>query len=218
MIDLYTYRTSNGRKVSIMLEECGLAYAPHIVDITTGDQHLPGFLAINPNGRIPAIVDRDGPDGTPYALFESGAILMYLADKSGMLLPPPAETAARYSVIQWLMFQIGGVGPNFGQAFHFLHQAPDGAPADGIAYGSERYGAEVARLCRVMDTRLGETAFLGGAEYTIADIATFPWVALHRRFGIDLTALPRLLRWYESVGARPAVRRGMDVPTREQIE
>jgi GSH-dependent disulfide-bond oxidoreductase len=217
MIDLYSYRTSNGRKASIMLEEIGLPYKLHVVDITQGEQDAAEFRALNPNGRIPAIIDHDGPDGMPYGLFESGAILMYLADKTGRLLPPPEQMSARYRVIEWLMFQMGGIGPIFGQAFHFLHQTPDDAPEGAIAYGRERYGAEVLRLCRVMEARLGESRFLGGDDYSIADIACFPWVALHGWFGIDMAALPALKRWAETIGARPAVRRGMDVPTRDQI-
>ncbi len=218
LIDLYTYRTSNGRKASIMLEETGLDYELHVIDITRGGQDAAAFRAINPNGRIPAIIDRDGPGGQPYALFESGAILMYLADKTGLLLPLADQIGPRYRVIEWLMFQMGGVGPNFGQAFHFLHQTPDDAPEQAIAYGRARYGAEVARLCRVMDTRLGESRYLGGGDYSIADVACFPWVALHRWFGIELAALPYLKRWVGTVGARPAVRRGMDVPTRDQSQ
>lgn len=217
MIDLYTYRTSNGRKVSIMLEEIGLAYDPHVVDITRGEQDGEDFRALNPNGRIPAIIDQDGPDGEPYGLFESGAILMYLADKTGMLLPPADQTGPRYRVIEWLMFQMGGVGPNFGQAFHFLHQTPEDAPDAAIAYGKARYGAEVLRLCKVMDGRLGDSPYLGGNDYSIADIACFPWVALHRWFGIQLAALPHLKGWVETVGARPAVRRGMDIPSRDVL-
>lgn len=217
MIDLYSYRTSNGRKASIMLEEVGLLYELHVIDITRGEQDSAAFRAINPNGRIPAIIDRDGPGGKPFALFESGAILMYLADKTGRLLPPADQPAARYRVIEWLMFQMGGVGPIFGQAFHFLHQTPDDAYEDAISYGKARYGAEVLWLCRVMDKRLGESRFLGGDDFSIADIACFPWVALHRWFEIDLSALPHLNLWVETIGARPAVRCGMDVPTRDQI-
>jgi len=217
MIDLYTYRTSNGRKASIMLEEIGLPYELHVVDITRGEQDAKAFRAINPNGRIPAIIDRDGPGGEPFALFESGAILMYLADKTGRLLPPADQPTARYRVIEWLMFQMGGVGPIFGQAFHFLHQTPDDAPEDAIAYGKARYGAEVLRLCRVMEARLGESRFLGGDGYSIADIACFPWVALHRWFEIDLASLPNLAIWVETIGARSAVQRGMDIPSREQL-
>ena len=216
MIDLYTYRTSNGRKASIMLEECGLDYALHIVDITRGEQNAAAFRAINPNGRIPAIVDRDGPDGGPLTLFESGAILLYLAQKTKKFLPP--DEKARWRAIQWLMWQMGGVGPNFGQAFHFLHQYPEDAPKEAIAYGQARYNGEVARLSDVMDARLAEAAFLAGDDYTIADIATYPWIALHKWFGVDLARWPHLRRWYGEIGARPAVRRGMDVPTRDQME
>jgi GST-like protein len=218
MIDLYTYRTSNGRKVSIMLEECGLAYETHIVDITAGEQDAPAFRTINPNGRIPAIVDRDGPGGKPLALFESGAVLLYLGDKSGKFVPPVDDVRGRYVAIQWLMWQMGGVGPNFGQAFHFLHQHSEGAPADAIAYGRERYGGEVRRLCSVMDARLEGARYLAGDDYGIADIATFPWVALHTWFGLDLAETPALRRWYDEIRERPAVRRGMDVPTREGME
>jgi len=217
MIDLYTYRLSNGRKASIMLEEVELPYTLHMIDITRGEQDADAFRALNPNGRIPAIIDRDGPDGEPFELFESVAILMYLADKTGRLLPPPDQAAARYRVLEWLMFQMGGVGPIFGQAFHFLHQTPVDAPEGAVAYGRERYGTEVLRLCRVMEARLGESAYLGGDDYSIADIAFFPWVALHRWFGIQLAALPALRRWAETIGARPAVKRGMDAPSQEQI-
>lgn len=216
MIDLYTYRTSNGRKVSIMLAECGLDYDLHIVDITAGGQDTPAFRALNPNGRIPAIVDRDGPDGAPLTLFESGAILLYLARKTGMFLPEDEKD--RWVAIQWLMWQMGGVGPNFGQAFHFLHQHPEDAPDDAIAYSRARYGGEVRRLCDVMETRLAETAFLAGEDYSVADIATYPWIALHKWFGLDLAALPHLRQWYETIKARPAVRQGMDVPTRDRME
>lgn len=215
MIDLYTYRTSNGRKVSIMLAEGGLDYDLHIVDITAGEQDAPAFRAICPNGRIPAIVDRDGPDGAPLALFESGAILLYLAQKTGRFLP--AAEKDRWIAVQWLMWQMGGVGPNFGQAFHFLHQHPEDAPEDDIAYGRARYGGEVRRLCDVMNERLGQAAFLAGDDYSVADIATYPWIALHKWFGLDLAARPHLRRWYDEIKARPAVQRGMDVPTRDEM-
>ena len=216
MIDLYTYRTSNGRKASIMLEECGLDYTLHIVDITAGEQDMDAFRAICPNGRIPAIVDHDGPDGDALALFESGAILLYLAQKTGLFLPD--DERDRWIAVQWLMWQMGGVGPNFGQAFHFLHQHPDDAPAEAIDYGRKRYGGEVLRLCAVMDKQLAVNEFLAGKEYTVADIATYPWVALHKWFGVDLAAMPHLRRWYDTIKVRPAVARGMDVPTRDQME
>ena len=216
MIDLYTFRTSNGRKVSIMLEECGLEYGLHIVDITAGEQDAPAFRTICPNGRIPAIVDHDGPGGEPLALFESGAILLYLADKTGRFLP--ADPAGRWTATEWLMWQMGGIGPTFGQAFHFLHQHPKDAPDGAIAYGQKRYGGEVRRLCAVMDARLAESRFLAGDDYSVADIAAFPWIALHKWFDLDLAELPHLRRWYDTIKARPAVARGMDVPTRDQME
>ena len=199
-----------------MLAECGLDYALHIVDITASEQDAPAFRAINPNGRIPAIVDRDGPKGAPLALFESGAILLYLAQKTGLFLP--TDEKARWTAIQWLMWQMGGVGPNFGQAFHFLHQHPEDTPDAAIAYGRARYGGEVERLCNVIEARLAETTFLAGNYYSVSDIATYPWVALHKWLGLDLNNLPHLQRWYEEIKVRPAVQRGMDVPTREQMK
>ena len=211
VIDLYTYRTANGRKVSIMLEEVGLPYAVHVVDITAGAQHAPAFRAINPNGRIPAIVDRDGPGGRSFALFESGAILLYLAEKTGRLLP--REPAARWHAVQWLMVQMGEVGPMFGQAFHFRHQAPPDAPADAIAAGRARYDGAVARLCAVLDRALADRDYLAG-DYSVADVATFPWVALWRWLGIDFARHPHLGRWHDRIRARPAVARGLDVPPR----
>ena len=214
MIDLYTYRTSNGRKVSIMLEECGLPYTLRVVDITKGDQHAPEFLKISPNGRIPAIVDRDGPEGRPLALFESGAILLYLAEKTGRFLS--REPEARWQAMQWLMWQMGGVGPNFGQAFHFLHQFPEGTPDEALAYGRDRFVGEVRRLLGVMESRLRDVPWLGGADYGIADMATFPWVALHGWLGVALDDWPSVARWHGEIRERPAVRRGMDVPTRAE--
>lgn len=215
VIDLYTYRTANGRKASIMLEECGLAYRVHVIDITVGEQFAPEFRRINPNMRIPAIVDSDGPDGTPCRVFESGAILLYLAEKTGRLLGD--SRTSRLTAIQWMMFQIGGVGPMFGQDFHFRHQVPDDANPAAVAYGRKRYGDEVRRLCGVLDYRLREYPFLAGS-YTIADIASFPWVALHGRLGIELDAFVGLRRWYERLKARPAIRRGMDVPPKSTMK
>src|SRR5258708_21894640 len=168
MIDLYTWGTPNGRKVSIMLEETGLPYRVHKVDISKNEQFKPEFLALNPNSKIPAIVDQEGPGGKPLPLFESGAILIYLAEKTGKLLP--TDPAARYTVLQWLMFQMGGVGPMFGQVHHFLRAAPEPVP-----YAIERYGKETRRLYGVLDVQLGKAAYLAG-EYSIADIATYPWV------------------------------------------
>ena len=198
-----------------MLEECGLPYRTHIVDITSGDQHAPEFLKISANGRIPAISDPEGPAGKPLSLFESGAILLYLAEKTGMFLPDDAD---RYwSAVQWLMWQMGGVGPNFGQAFHFLYQHPADAENDDISYGREHYAREVSRLCMILNQQLSDKAYLAGGVYSVADIAIFPWIALHRRFRFDLGELPNLRSWYERIRDRPAVQRGMDTPTREEI-
>jgi GST-like protein len=204
MITLYTWGTPNGRKVSIMLEECALPYRVQTVDITRGEQAQPDFVAINPNSKIPAIVDPDGPDGQPITLFESGAILFYLAAKTGKFLP--AADRGKYEAVQWLMFQMGGVGPMFGQAHHFLRFAPEPVP-----YAIKRYSTETARLYGVLDKRLGDAEYLAG-EYTIADIATFPWVARHEWQQIDLADYPQVRRWYEAIAARPAVQRGMAVP------
>ncbi len=202
MIDLYTWSTPNGRKVSVMLEECGLPYRVHTVNIGTGEQFKPEFLAINPNNRIPAIVDPQGPEGKPLPLFESGAILIYLAEKAGKFYPQKNK----YIVLQWLMFQMGGVGPMFGQAHHFMR-----AKKDEIPYGSERYGTESKRLYGVLEKRLQQAAYLAD-EYSIADIATYPWVARHEWHRVDLAAFPAVKRWYDIIGARPAVVRGMAVP------
>ncbi len=205
MITLYTWSTPNGRKVSIMLEECGLPYVVQAIDITRRDQFTPGFVAINPNSKIPAITDSDGPDGAPITLFESGAILIYLASRTGQFLP--ADVRGKYVALQWLMFQMGGVGPMFGQAHHFLRFAPEKIP-----YAMQRYKNETARLYGVLDERLGEAEFLAG-EYSIADIATYPWVARHDWQEIDLAAYPNLARWFAAISARPAVARGMQVPS-----
>ena len=203
MIELYTWSTPNGRKVSIMLEECGLPYRVHKIDIGKGEQFAPEYLKINPNGKIPSIVDPEGPGGRPLAMMESGAILIYLADKTGRFFPQQRK----YEVLQWLMFQMGGVGPMFGQAHHFMR-----AKKDEIPYGSERYGNEAKRLYGVMDSRLTDNAFLSGTDYTIADIATYPWVARHEWHRVELAAFPHVKRWYEAIGAHPAVARGMAVP------
>ena len=202
MIDLYTWSTPNGRKVSVMLEECGLPYRVHTVNIGKDEQFKPEFLAINPNNRIPAIVDPQGPDGKPLPLFESGAILIYLAEKTERFYPQKNK----YIVLQWLMFQMGGVGPMFGQAHHFMR-----AKKDEIPYGTERYGNEAKRLYGVLEKRLSQAAYLAD-EYSIADIATYPWVARHEWHRVDLAAYPAVKRWYHTIGARPAVVRGMAVP------
>ena len=203
-IDLYTWGTPNGRKVSIMLEECELPYRTHAIDIGKGDQHGADFVAINPNGRIPAIVDDNGPDGLPFNLFESGAILLYLAKKAGRLLP--RDERRQFETLQWLMFQMGGVGPMFGQAHHFLRAAPEPVP-----YGIERYSRETRRLYAVMDSHLKKHAFLAD-EYSVADVATYPWVARHEWHKVALEDFPAVKRWFETIGARPAVQRGMAVP------
>jgi GSH-dependent disulfide-bond oxidoreductase len=203
LIDLYTWTTPNGRKVSIMLEECGLPYHVHKINIGTNkEQFALEYLKINPNGKIPSIVDSDGPGGKPIAMMESGAILIYLADKTGKFFP----AKDKYQVLQWLMFQMGGVGPMFGQAHHFMR-----AKKDEIPYGTERYGNEAKRLYGVMDKHLAGNAFFA-KEYSIADIAIYPWVARYEWHRVDLAAFANVKRWYEKVGARPAVVKGMAVP------
>jgi GST-like protein len=204
MIDLYTWSTPNGRKVSIMLEECALPYRVHKINIgTNSEQFTPEYLKISPNGKIPGIVDSDGPGGKPITMMESGAILIYLAEKVGKFFPPKDK----YLVLQWLMFQMGHVGPMFGQAHHFMR-----AKKDEIPYGTERYGNEAKRLYGVMNRRLGESKFLATDEYTIADIATYPWTARHEWHRVDLKEFPNVKRWDDEIGARPAVQKGMAVP------
>ncbi len=205
MIDLYTWPTPNGHKVHIALEELGLPYAVHAVDIGEGDQFKPEFLKISPNNRIPAIVDRDGPKGKPISLFESGAILIYLAEKAGKLLAPKGN--ARYHAVQWLMFQMGGIGPMLGQAHHFRTYAPEQIP-----YAVERYTNEAKRLYGVLDKQLAGNAFAAGANYSIADMAIFPWTARHEWHQVNLADFPNVKRWYDAINARPAVTKGMAVP------
>jgi GST-like protein len=205
MIELYTWSTPNGRKVSIMLEECALPYRVHKINIgTNAEQFAPEYLKINPNGKIPSIVDSDGPDGKPIALMESGAILIYLAGKTGRFLPQSLR--GKYEALQWLMFQMGGVGPMFGQAHHFMR-----AKKDEIPYGTERYGNEAKRLYGVMDRHLATREYFA-PEYSIADMAIYPWVARHEWHRVELAAFPNVRNWYQRVGARPAVQRGMAVP------
>jgi GSH-dependent disulfide-bond oxidoreductase len=204
MIDLYTWRTPNGFKVSIALEELGIPYRVHPINIGKGEQFQPEFLSINPNNKIPAIVDTDGPSGRPFSLFESGAILVYLAEKSGQLLPKDPE--GRSVALQWLMFQMGGVGPMFGQAGHFRNYAPE-----KIEYAIARYTNEAKRLCGVLEKRLGAAPYLAG-EYSIADVATFPWTRSIAAFGTDPAEYPNLARWVADIAARPAVVRGLAVP------
>ena len=203
MIDLYTAPTPNGRKVSIALEEMTLPYAVHAIDLAAGEQKTPAYLAINPNGRIPAIVDRDADD---FPVFESGAILVWLAEKSGKFLP--AEARPRSVVLQWLFFQVGGVGPMQGQANVFFRYAEEKIP-----YAIARYQREVRRLFEVYDRRLAAQEFLAG-DYSIADMATWPWIVSHDWSGVPVDGLEHLQRWLGEIGARPAVRRGMDVPKR----
>ena len=202
MLDVYSWKTSNGRKVTVMVEELGVPYVLHKIDIGAGDQFSDAFTAINPNQKIPAIVDSEGPGGRPYTVIESGAILMYLAEKHGRFLP--AGMAARYEVIQWLMFQMGGVGPMFGQAHHFRMAAKEEVP-----YGIERYTKETRRLWGVLDRRLEGREHLAG-DYSIADIAVFPWTARHEWQGVELDEFPNVARWYRAIEQRPAVARGMD--------
>ena len=204
MIDLYTWTTPNGRKVSIMLEELGLPYSVHPINIGKGEQFTPEFIALNPNSKIPAIVDPEGPDGGPIAMMESGAILIYLAGKTGRLLPEAAR--GRYVALQWLMFQMGGVGPIFGQVHHFLRAAKEPVP-----YAIERYTKETQRLYGVLDGRLKDHEFLAD-EYSIADIATYPWVARYEWHKTNLGDYPHVKRWFDAISARPAVQRGMKVP------
>jgi len=203
MIDLYTWPTPNGEKVHIFLEETGLEYSVIPVNILTGDQFASEFLKISPNNKMPAMVDRDGPDGKPYAVFESGAMLLYLAEKTGQFMP--SGMAERYTVIQWLMFQMGGIGPMLGQAHHFRLYAPE-----KIEYAFNRYTNEASRLYRVEDTRLAEVEYLAG-DYSIADMATYPWLRYHENQGQKLEDYPHLKRWYDAISARPAVQRGLAV-------
>ena len=203
MIDLYTWPTPNGHKIHILLEELGLDYAVIPVDIWAGEQFEPEFLKISPNNKIPAIVDHEGPEGRPYPLFESGAILIYLADKAGRFLPQ--DPAARYHVLQWLMFQMGSIGPMLGQAHHFR-----GYAKDEIAYAVDRYTNEAGRLYGVMDRQLEQQEYLCD-EYSIADIACFPWLRTHERQGQKLSDFPNVERWFSAMGERPAVKRGLEV-------
>ena len=204
MIECYTWKTSNGRKSTIMLEECGLDYNLHPINIGQGDQFTPEYVAINPNSKIPSIIDADGPAGAPYTVIESGAILMYLAEKTGKFLPQ--DTAARYEVIQWLMLQMGGIGPIFGQVHHFLRAAKEKVP-----YAIDRYGTECRRLYSVLNGRLEGREYLAG-DVSIADFATLPWVFRHPWQEVDLGEYPNVNRWYDTLMARPALARGMNLP------
>jgi GST-like protein len=204
LIDVYTWPTPNGHKIHIMLEETGLAYRVHAVDIQAGDQFKPEFLKISPNNKIPAIVDVDGPGGKPMSLFESGAILFYLAAKTGKFLPE--DLRDRWSVMQWTMFQMGHIGPMLGQAHHFL-----GYSVEKIEYAMNRYRNEANRLYRVLDKRLAESAYVACREYTIADMAIMPWLRSYERQGVNMDEYPNVRRWFDKVNERPAVKRALQV-------
>lgn len=206
MIDLYTAATPNGQKAAIMLEEVGLPYEKHLVDLSKGAQKEADYLAINPNGKIPAIVDRDGAGGTPITVFESGAILIYLAEKAGQLLP--ADPLGRFAALEWLMFQMAGVGPMFGQAGFWTRNKESVPPA------LARYKSEAERLTGVLELRLSASPYLAGPDYSIADIATWPWIGAAGFIGLDLQPYPALRDWQARIGARPAVQRGMAVAPR----
>ena len=204
MIEVFSWPTPNGHKVHVMLEECGLPYRVTPVNIGAGDQFKPEFLAISPNNKVPAITDPDGPGGQPISLFESGAILFYLAAKTGKLLP--ATDREKYEVLQWVMFQMGSVGPMLGQAHHFRMYAPE-----KITYAIDRYSNEAKRLYGVIDKRLSQSRFLGGKDYSIADIATYPWLRSWQNQGVTLSEYPSLEKWFNAIDARPAVQRGVKV-------
>jgi GST-like protein len=197
MIDLYTAATPNGQKIHIMLEECGLDYTEHWISLGKGEQFDPEFLKVSPNNKIPAIVDHDGPGGEPISVFESGAILVYLAEKTGRFLP--TEARARTEVMEWLFWQMGGFGPMLGQAHHFNKYAPE-----RIEYAMQRYTREAGRLYGVLDRRLETCEFVAG-DYSIADMAIFPWCRLHKRQGQEIGDFPNVVRWFEQIAARPAV-------------
>ena len=204
-IDLYTWKTSNGKKATIMMEECELEYKIYPIDISTDIQFSEDFVKVNPNSKIPAIVDPDGPNGRPFTVIESGAILMYLAEKTGLFLP--AEMQRKYEVIQWVMFQMGGVGPIFGQVHHFKRAAKEKVP-----YAINRYFKECRRLYGVLDARLEDREYIANDEVSIADFCTVPWVFRHDWQEIDLDEFPNVKRWYDNMMQRPALSRGMNLP------
>jgi GST-like protein len=204
MIDLYTWPTPNGHKIHIMLEETGLPYKVIPVDIGAGDQFKPEFLRISPNNKMPAMVDTDGPGGKPMALAESGAMLFYLATKTGKFLP--ADEAKRWQVMQWVMFQMGHIGPMLGQAHHFLQYAQE-----NVEYAKNRYRNEANRLYGVLEKRLAESQFVACDEYTIADMAIMPWLRFPERQGVDIEVYPNVKRWRDGIAARPAVQRAVQV-------
>ena len=204
-IDLYTWKTSNGKKATIMMEECELEYKLHPIDISTDIQFSEGFVKVNPNSKIPAIVDPDGPNGRPFTVIESGAILMYLAEKTGLFLP--TEMQRKYEVIQWVMFQMGGIGPIFGQVHHFKRAAKEKVP-----YAINRYFKECRRLYGVLDSRLEGREYIANNEVSIADFCTVPWVFRHDWQEIDLDEFKNVKRWYDNMMQRPALTRGMNLP------
>jgi GST-like protein len=207
MIRAYSWPTPNGHKVHIMLLECALEHEVIPVNIGNGEQFEPNFLAISPNNRIPAIIDSDGPDGQEISIFETGAILYYLAQKTGKFLPDAAsDPAGHFATMEWLMWQMGGIGPMMGQANHFRRYAPD-----RIEYATERYANETKRLFGVADTKLGKSRYLAGDDYTIADIAAFPWMRNWKGQEVPLEDYPNTKRWLEEVGERPAVKQGLEV-------
>ena len=220
MIDLYSWPTPNGIKLHITLEELGIPYNLHPVSIGRGEQFEPAFLKISPNNKIPVLVDQDGPDGEPYSVFETGAMMMYLAEKTGKLMPQ--DMTERYQVIQWLMFQMGGIGPMFGQYSHFTTYAPE-----TFDYSISRYTKECLRLYGVLDRRLEESVHLAGDNYSIADIACYSWVYAYERRGFEIKENEHVLRWIKELGARPAVKKGCDMlqglrpdgpPSKETLE
>ncbi len=203
MIDIYSWPTPNGHKIHIMLEETGLEYNVHQINIDKGEQFNGDFLKISPNNRIPAMVDQDGPENKSISIFESGAMLIYLAEKVDKFIPSNAQS--RYLTFQWLMWQMGGVGPMFGQSNHFSHYAPE-----KITYAIDRYNNECLRLYNVMDKRLNEADYLAG-DYSIADIATFPWARGFERRGVEISEFPNVERWLNKINERPAVKRGVQI-------
>jgi GSH-dependent disulfide-bond oxidoreductase len=211
MIEVYSWPTPNGHKVHILLEELGCAYNVVPINIRKGEQFVPGFRAISPNSKIPAMVDLDGPGGHPISMFESGAILMYLAEKYGRFMP--SDMRGRYGVTEWLMFQMASVGPMLGQALHFHNYTPEPVP-----YGIERYTREAERLYAVLDERLSRSEYLAGSQYTIADIAVFPWVTFYKRLGVNPEHLTHFMRWLATIKARPAVKRGLDILKEHRLQ
>jgi len=216
MIDLYTWATPNGHKVHIILEETGLDYTVHPVNIRAGDQFEESFLKISPNNRIPAMIDRDAIGGGEISVFETGAMLIYLAEKTGEFLPGLDDPPGRYDVLQWLMWQMGGVGPMFGQAGHFREYAREREPVDRLQYGIDRYTNEARRLYGVMNKRLGEAEYLAG-EYSIADMAVWPWCREPARRGVDNDDFPNVCDWFDRIAERPAVQRAVQILAEESV-